>query len=185
LSGRSALAEGLHGANPIEPPTYLVELKGITKAFGSTLAAADIDFPVAAADVVGLVGGNGAGKSTLMRILCGITAPTLGRLSFDGVEESFTNYDAGAAQRRGIRMVHQELSLCATLTVAENFFVEDSQHASARPGWRNAYRSTAQVALDAVSRATRSTSTRASIACRSASDRWLKSPALPRPPTCA
>jgi ribose transport system ATP-binding protein len=150
LPDRSVLAEELHGANPIEPRTYLVELKGITKAFGPTLAAADIDFAVAASDVVGLVGGNGAGKSTLMRILCGITAPTLGRLSFDGVEVSFTNYDAGAAQRRGIRMVHQELSLCATLTVAENFFVEDSEHASAKPGWRNFYRSAARAALDAV-----------------------------------
>ena len=101
MSDRSALAEGLVGANPIEPPTYLVELKGITKAFGPTLAAADIDFAVAASDVVGLVGGNGAGKSTLMRILCGIAAPTLGRISFDGVEDSFTSYNAGAAQRRG------------------------------------------------------------------------------------
>ena len=47
-------------------------------------------------------------------------------------------------------MVHQELSLCATLTVAENFFVEDPQHASAKPGWRNFYRSAARAALDAV-----------------------------------
>ena len=69
LSDRSALAEELAGAKPIEPRTYLVELKGITKAFGPTLAAADIDFAVAASDVVGLVGGNGAGKSTLMRNL--------------------------------------------------------------------------------------------------------------------
>ena len=150
MSDRSALAEGLFGANPIEPLAYLVKLRGVTKAFGPTLAAADIDFAVAASDVVGLVGGNGAGKSTLMRILCGITAPTLGRLSFDGVEDSFTNYDAGAAQRRGIRMVHQELSLCATLTVAENFFVEDPQHASVKPGWRNFYRSAARIALDAI-----------------------------------
>jgi ribose transport system ATP-binding protein len=150
LSDRSALAEGVVGANPIEPQTYLVEPKEITKAYGPTLAAADIDFAVAASDVIGLVGGSGAGKSTLMRILCGITAPTLGRLSFDGAEACFTHYDAGAAQRRGIRMVHQELSLCATLTVAENFFVEDSQYASAKPGWRNVYRSTSRAALDAV-----------------------------------
>ena len=54
-------------------PACLVELQGITKAFGPTLANADIDFAVANSDVIGLVGGNGAGKSTLMRILCGIT----------------------------------------------------------------------------------------------------------------
>jgi len=150
LSERSALAPGLDGANEIESRTYLVELKGVTKAFGPTIAAADIDFAVAASDVVGLVGGNGAGKSTLMRILCGITAPTLGRLSFDGADVPFTNYDASAAQRRGVRMVHQELSLCATLSVAENFFIETPQHGSARPGWRNFYRRAARVALDAV-----------------------------------
>ena len=151
MSDRSALAEDFVWSEPNRAARLIsLNCKGITKAFGPTLATADIDFAVAASDVVGLVGGNGAGKSTLMRILCGITAPTLGRLSFDGVEESFTNYDAGAAQRRGIRMVHQELSLCATLTVAENFFVEDSQHASAKPGWRNVYRSTARAALDAV-----------------------------------
>jgi hypothetical protein len=58
LSDRSALAEGVVGANPIEPQTYLVELKEITKAYGPTLAAADIDFAVAASDVIGLVGGQ-------------------------------------------------------------------------------------------------------------------------------
>ena len=61
-------------------PACLVELQGITKAFGPTLANADVDFAVANSDVIGLVGGNGAGKSTLMRILCGITAPTLGQI---------------------------------------------------------------------------------------------------------
>jgi ribose transport system permease protein/ribose transport system ATP-binding protein len=150
LSDRSALAPGSVGANEVEPRTFLVELTGVTKAFGPTLAAADIDFAVAPSDVVGLVGGNGAGKSTLMRILCGITAPTLGRVSFDGAEVSFANYDANAAQRRGVRMVHQELSLCSTLTVAENFFVEDPKRTSAEPGWRNFYRNAARAALDAV-----------------------------------
>jgi ribose transport system ATP-binding protein len=129
---------------------HLVELQGITKAFGPTLANADVDFAVANSDVIGLVGGNGAGKSTLMRILCGITAPTLGRVRFDGAEESFLAYDASAAQTRGIRMVHQELSLCSALTVAENFFIETPGHVSFRPNWRAAYRDVARAALDAV-----------------------------------
>ena len=59
-------------------------------------------------------------------------------------------YDASAAQQRGIRMVHQELSLCATLSVAENFFIEAPEHARARPGWRRFYRGAARSALDAV-----------------------------------
>jgi ribose transport system ATP-binding protein len=134
----------------VERPACLVELRGITKAFGPTLANADIDFSVADSDVIGLVGGNGAGKSTLMRILCGITAPTLGRIQFDGAEESFLAYDASAAQTRGIRMVHQELSLCSALTVSENFFIETPGHVSFRPNWRAAYRDMSRAALDAV-----------------------------------
>ena len=129
---------------------HLVELQGITKAFGPTLANADVDFAVANSDVIGLVGGNGAGKSTLMRILCGITAPTLGQIRFDGAGESFLAYDASAAQARGIRMVHQELSLCSALTVAENFFIETPGRLSFRPNWRAAYRDMSRAALDAV-----------------------------------
>ena len=137
-------------ANEVERRTHLVELNHVTKAFGPTLANAGIDFAVGRSDVVGLVGGNGAGKSTLMRILCGMTPPSLGRISFEGVEDSFVSYDASAAQRRSIRMVHQELSLCATLSVAENFFIEAPEHARARPGWRGFYRHAARSALDAV-----------------------------------
>jgi ribose transport system ATP-binding protein len=131
-------------------PACLVELQGITKVFGPTLANADIDFSVANSDVIGLVGGNGAGKSTLMRILCGITPPTLGHVRFDGAVESFLAYNASAAQTRGIRMVHQELSLCSALTVAENFFIETPGHVSLRPNWRGAYRDMSRTALDAV-----------------------------------
>lgn len=137
-------------SSAVERPACLVELRRITKAFGPTLANADIDFAVADSDVIGLVGGNGAGKSTLMRILCGITTPTLGHIRFDGAEETFLTYDASAAQTRGIRMVHQELSLCSALTVAENFFIETPGHVSLRPNWRAAYRGRSKAALDAV-----------------------------------
>ena len=133
MSNPNVTAPASVQSNAVERPACLVELQGITKAFGPTLANADIDFAVADSDVIGLVGGNGAGKSTLMRILCGITAPTLGHIQFDGAEESFLAYNASAAQTRGIRMVHQELSLCSALTVAENFFIETPGHVSFRP----------------------------------------------------
>lgn len=132
------------------PAPCLVELSGITKAFGATLANAEIDLAVGPADVIGLVGGNGAGKSTLMRILCGVTAPTLGSIAFDGSEIAFGTYGTGEAQRRGIRMVHQELSLCTNLSVAENFFIETPEGANLFPGWRESYRHAARNALDAV-----------------------------------
>jgi ribose transport system ATP-binding protein len=135
-------------AAPARPS--VVSLSRITKSFGPTLANAGIDLSVSAGDVIGLVGGNGAGKSTLMRILCGAMWPTLGSIAFAGEELEFTGYDTNEAQRRGIRMVHQELSLCANLSVAENFFLETPGEAASRPGWRALYRSRARAALDAV-----------------------------------
>jgi ribose transport system ATP-binding protein len=150
LFDRRAVAEDNGDVTGAANPECLVELSGVSKAFGPTLANANIDFSVYPSDVIGLVGGNGAGKSTLMRILCGLTAPSMGRIKFNGVEESFVAYDAGAAQRHGVRMVHQELSLCATLSVAENFFIEEPEHARALPGWRSVYRRTARAALDGV-----------------------------------
>ncbi|MDX8513139.1 ATP-binding cassette domain-containing protein [Mesorhizobium captivum] len=135
-------------AAPARPS--VVSLSGITKSFGPTLANAGIDLSVGAGDVIGLVGGNGAGKSTLMRILCGAMWPTLGSISFAGAEVAFAGYDTGEAQRRGIRMVHQELSLCANLSVAENFFLETPSDSASRPGWRALYRTRARAALDAV-----------------------------------
>lgn len=128
----------------------IVSLSRITKSFGPTLANAEIDLAIAAGEIIGLVGGNGAGKSTLMRILCGTMWPTLGSISFAGQMVSFADYGTAEAQRHGIRMVHQELSLCANLSVAENFFLETPEDAARRPGWRALYRARARSALDAV-----------------------------------
>ncbi|WEJ35022.1 ATP-binding cassette domain-containing protein [Devosia sp. SD17-2] len=125
-------------------------LKGITKSYGPTLANSLIDLNVARGEVIGLVGGNGAGKSTLMKILCGVTAPTLGEIAVCGESLSFATYDTASAQAHGVRMVHQELSLCTNLSVAENFFIESPGGATPAPGWRRRYRERAQAALDDV-----------------------------------
>ena len=128
----------------------VVSARNLTKVYGPTRANDDVSLAVACGDVIGLVGGNGAGKSTLMRMLCGVTPPDTGTIDFgDGVGIAAA-YDTGQAQRRGIRIVHQELSLCANLSVAENFFLEAPQGARAWPGWRKAYRVRANEALDAV-----------------------------------
>ena len=114
----------------------VVRLRRITKSFGPTLANSAVDFDVPPGDVIGLVGGNGAGKSTLMRILCGTLRPTLGAIEFADEPVAFARYGTAEAQARGIRMVHQELSLCTNLSVAENFFLEAPDAATYRPGWR-------------------------------------------------
>ncbi|MEJ8473806.1 ATP-binding cassette domain-containing protein [Roseibium sp. H3510] len=128
----------------------VVKLDKIVKGFGPTLANANIDLLAMPGDVIGLVGGNGAGKSTLMKILCGVLSPTLGEISFGGETVKFSDYGALEAQNRGIRMVHQELSLCTNLSVAENFFIEASGETRPAPGWRSSHRMRARAALDAV-----------------------------------
>ncbi|GAB0118025.1 ATP-binding cassette domain-containing protein [Acidisoma sp. 7E03] len=128
----------------------IVALYDVSKGFGSTLANDRVSLVVVAGDVVGLVGGNGAGKSTLMRQLCGVMQPDSGRLELDGVPARFDGWDPSAAQAHGIRIVHQELSLCGNLTVAENFFLEAPDLARPVPGWRRGYRARARRALDLV-----------------------------------
>jgi ribose transport system ATP-binding protein len=131
------------------PTAPLVRLHGITKVYGATRANDGIDIEIRPGEVIGLVGGNGAGKSTLMKILCGAVPATEGAILLDG-EPAPAGHTAAAAQAHGIRMVHQELSLCTNLTVAENFFVEAPAAARLLPGWRAPFRKRAQEALDAV-----------------------------------
>ena len=130
--------------------TPVVALRDITKAFGSTLANDGVELVVRPGDVVGLVGGNGAGKSTLMRALCGVSRPDRGTLELDGRPTAWDGFGPAEAQAHGIRIVHQELSLCANLTVAENFFLEAPELARPVPGWRRVYRARARQALDFV-----------------------------------
>jgi ribose transport system ATP-binding protein len=99
----------------------ILELRGITKAFGGVEALRGVDFALSAGEIHGLVGENGAGKSTLMKIIAGVHPEFSGRLLLDGQETRFRSVrDARAA---GIAMVHQELSVAPDLTVAENVFL--------------------------------------------------------------
>ncbi len=98
------------------PP--LLELSGITKAFGGVSALRDVDFALLPGEIHGLVGENGAGKSTLMKIIAGVHPDYQGEMRLDGRQVRFASpRDARAA---GIGMVHQELSAVRDLSVAEN-----------------------------------------------------------------
>jgi simple sugar transport system ATP-binding protein len=95
-----------------------VEMIGITKRFGETVANDRIDFVANAGEVHTLIGENGAGKSTLMSILAGMYRPDEGRLRIDGRDVAFRSpRDAIAA---GIGMVYQHFMLVDSFTVAEN-----------------------------------------------------------------
>ncbi|MFN8224263.1 MAG: sugar ABC transporter ATP-binding protein [Gaiellales bacterium] len=99
----------------------LLELRGISKAFGTVQALRDVSFSVAQGEVVALVGENGAGKSTLLRTLSGDHQPDRGALLVDGQHLRFS--DPLESRRQGIRVVYQEPELVPTLTVAENIFL--------------------------------------------------------------
>ena len=98
----------------------ICSIEHITKEFPGVVALSDVSLEIHEGEIHAIVGENGAGKSTLMNILSGVYKPTHGRVVFDGCEVHF-NAPVDAA-RRGIAMIHQELSLSATLSVAENIF---------------------------------------------------------------
>lgn len=93
----------------------------ISKTYGVTRALKGVNFEVRKGKVTVLFGENGAGKSTLMKILSGVEQPSGGQLILDGnpVELSSTN----DAVSRGISIIHQELNLCANLSVRDNIFI--------------------------------------------------------------
>ena len=95
-----------------------LELRGITKRFGSFTANDQISLKVEPGQIHSLLGENGAGKSTLMNVLFGLLRPDEGEILIDGVVTPIN--DSGEAVRRGIGMVHQHFMLVPVFTVAEN-----------------------------------------------------------------
>lgn len=91
---------------------------GVSKTFPGVRALHDVSFSIAAGSVHALCGENGAGKSTLGKILAGILAPDGGHIEVFGETVRFESPRQALA--KGIGMVHQELSFCENLSVAEN-----------------------------------------------------------------
>ena len=96
----------------------VLELRGISKRFGSVVACDRADLTVNPGEIVGLLGQNGAGKSTLMKIVLGLVPPDAGEISIAG--ETRTVRDPNHAAELGIAMVHQHFSVIDALTVWEN-----------------------------------------------------------------
>ena len=99
----------------------VLEMTGIGKTFGGVTALTGVDFTLRRGEVHGLVGENGAGKSTLMKIIAGVHHDFDGEIRLDGRPVRFRS--ARDALAAGIGMVHQELSIVPSLSVAENVFL--------------------------------------------------------------
>lgn len=96
----------------------LLELTGITKRFGATLALSEVRFDLRAGEVHALMGENGAGKSTLMKILSGNIQRDAGAIMIDGKPVDIRS--PRDARAHGIAIIHQELNTVPAMTVAEN-----------------------------------------------------------------
>ncbi len=103
-----------------------LEMKNITKMFGSLCANSDVNLSVEKGEVHALLGENGAGKSTLMNILYGLYAPTKGEIYINGEQVAIN--DPLDAVAKGIGMVHQHFMLVPALTVVENVVLSQKGH---------------------------------------------------------
>ncbi len=102
-----------------------LEIKGLTKRFGSFTANDRIDLVIEPGEIHCLLGENGAGKSTLMNMLYGLLTPTEGEIVLDGKAVSFDG--PGDALAAGIGMVHQHFMLVPVFSVAENVMLGHEQ----------------------------------------------------------
>ena len=101
--------------------TPLLELRGVSKSFGSVQALTDVDFEVRRGEVMALVGDNGAGKSTLIKCVAGIHPMDEGEMIFDG--EPVAIHGPRDAAKLGIEVVYQDLALCDNLDVVQNMYL--------------------------------------------------------------
>ncbi len=105
---------------------YRLEMTGINKRFGSTVALSEVQLQVASGEVHALVGENGAGKSTLMKILSGAEQADSGTMVLNGI--SYSPSGPHKARELGVAMIYQELALAPDLDVESNILLGIEEH---------------------------------------------------------
>ncbi|MCH8119249.1 MAG: sugar ABC transporter ATP-binding protein [Planctomycetes bacterium] len=98
-----------------------LQMQGVCKRFGATVALEDVSIRVAAGQVLAMVGENGAGKSTLMKVCSGAVKADAGQMWLDG--KPYRPSNPLEARRAGVAMIYQELSLTPHLSVQENIML--------------------------------------------------------------
>jgi ribose transport system ATP-binding protein len=107
-----------------------LKLSQISKSFGPTIALDGVDLELREGEVHALIGENGAGKSTLMNVIAGSLQPNQGTMEIRG--KPYAPSNPLDARTHGLSLIHQELSLCPHLSVAENVLMGIE---SSRMGW--------------------------------------------------
>ena len=100
---------------------YAIELRGITKTFGSVVANKNVNLNVRPGEILALLGENGSGKTTLMNMISGIYKPDKGQIFVDGKEVSINSPED--SKRLGIGMVHQHFKLVDVFSAADNIWM--------------------------------------------------------------
>ena len=100
---------------------YAIELKGVTKCFGSVVANNQVDLALKKGEILSILGENGSGKTTLMNMLSGIYYPDEGQILINGKEVSI-NCPKDAFEL-GIGMIHQHFKLIDIMTAAQNIIL--------------------------------------------------------------
>ena len=144
VSRAESAASGGQAAAPLA-----VELRAISKKFGSNQALDGVDLRIGHGEVVGLVGQNGSGKSTLVKILAGVYEPEPGGRLFVGGDEVPLPLAPGQASRIGLSFVYQNLALAPGLSVLENLTlgqrIQSGTQGLALIHWRQERRNAAAV----------------------------------------
>lgn len=101
--------------------TPVLEMRGISKRFGGTVALKDVSLTAYPGQVLALMGENGAGKSTLMKVLAGVHAADTGEMLLGN--QPFRPTGPIQARAQGVNLIYQELSVAPNMTVAQNIFL--------------------------------------------------------------
>ncbi len=107
----------------------LLEVKGLTLAFGGLTCLSRLDLVVGEGEIVSVIGPNGAGKTTLFNVITGVYRPDAGDVVFDG--ESLVGLDPNRIARKGIARTFQTLRLFLNMTVRENVMAAAYGHTKA------------------------------------------------------
>ncbi len=99
----------------------LLEVRGLTKAFGGLIAVNGLDFDVNEGEILGVIGPNGAGKSTVFNLICGAISTTSGRLTFS--DKNITGLPPHKVAKRGIARVFQGNLLFPNYSVVTNVLI--------------------------------------------------------------
>ena len=105
----------------MDEDTPLLELRGLSKAFGAVQALNGVDFAVPAGKVTALAGDNGAGKSVLIKTVSGLWAPSDGQILWEGAPVHL--HSPNDAETLGITTIYQDLALCDNLDIVQNMFL--------------------------------------------------------------